>query len=60
MIKVRVETEVPSGKYCDDCIYNYYDMAGFHWCILFNKKIQLAVRCDECKQAEVEDEHSSN
>lgn len=38
MIKVRVETEVPSGKYCNDCIYNYYDMAGFHWCILFHKK----------------------
>lgn len=56
MIKVRVETEVPSGKYCDDCIYNYYDMAGFHWCILFHKKIPLAVRCDECKQAEVKDE----
>lgn len=56
MIKVRVETEVPSGKYCDDCIYNYYDMAGFNWCILFHKKISLAVRCDECKHAEVKEQ----
>ena len=53
MAKIRVETEVPDGKYCDGCIYKYYDMAGFYWCILLHKKVPLGKRCDECKQAEV-------
>ena len=56
MPKIRVETEVPSSEYCDGCIYKYYDMAGFYWCILLHKKIPLGRRCDECKQAEVNDE----
>ena len=56
MGKIRVETVVPSGKYCDGCIYKYYDMAGFYWCILLHKKIPLGRRCDECIQAEVKEQ----
>ena len=45
MAKIRVETEVPNGNFCGKCIYKYYDMAGFYWCILLHKKIKFGKRC---------------
>ena len=72
MPKIRVEIEVPNGNYCDDvdegfCPLFERDIWGECFCLLFNRKLELdkendenCKRCDECKQAEVKDEHSSN
>lgn len=64
MPKIRVEIEVPE-KYCDvwdnKCPFYTVDKWGDCYCTLFNDRIMLeneryySERCDECKQAEVED-----
>ena len=62
MPKIRVEIEVPSGEYCKDWIYRKRNGNGY--CYLFNKELKVERtdwswgkmnihRCDECKQAEV-------
>ncbi len=62
MPKIRVEIEVPNGEYCRTCEYGRYVASDFAVCTLFNNAIvlqeqdALPKRCDECKQAEVEDD----
>lgn len=64
MVKVRVEIEVPSGE-CDSCRL----LDEFGCCLLFEKELNhrevlddwgfnwdTVERCDECKQAEVEEQ----
>ena len=64
-IRVEIEVEVPNGEYCKDC--DYCGIGAIAYCYLFNKKLQIEKlarkwedtcvrRCDECKQAEVDDE----
>ena len=68
-IRVEIEVEVPNGEYCKDC--DYCGIGAISYCYLFNKGLKVERtdwswgkmnihRCDECKQAEVNDEHSSN
>ena len=65
MPKIKVEIEVPNDKYCKNCIYCRRDEKGY--CYLFNKGLKVErtdwnwgkidiLRCDECKQAEVQNE----
>lgn len=65
MAKIRVELEVPNGKYCLECKYGKYVASDFAMCTLFGDIIQrkediFPKRCDKCKQAEVKDEHSND
>ena len=72
MPKIKVEIEVPNGNYCDDvndgfCPLFERNLWGECFCLLFNRKLESdkendenCKRCDECKQAEAKDEHSSN
>lgn len=64
MPKIKVEIEVPYGEYCHDC--KYCGCGEDRYCILFDKELKakilnydwgiiLPYRCDECKQAEVEE-----
>lgn len=59
MPKVRVEFEVPDGKYCANCDYFKYLAYGLGVCTLFGCVIPLLApdrrpeRCEQCKQAEV-------
>lgn len=68
MPKIRVEIEVPR----DDC-GNCRLLDEFGCCLLFEKELNhrevldswgfnddIVECCEECKQAEVKDEHSSN
>lgn len=67
MAKIRVETEVPSDKYCER-VDNVCPMCFEHeWgdfrCVLFDEELELdedyhhyCIRCEQCKQAEVKDE----
>lgn len=61
MPKIRVEIEVPDGKCCKTCEYVKYVASDFAVCALFDNAIilqerySLPKRCDECKQAEVEE-----
>lgn len=61
MPKIRVEVEVPDSKYCGICEYRRYIASDFAVCVLFGnattlrKQGGLPERCDECKQAEVEE-----
>ena len=61
MAKIKVEIEVP--KDCRDC--EHFDF-NLEVCYIFNDEVfydddkYIYERCDKCKQAEVEDEHSSN
>lgn len=68
MAKIKIEIEVPSGEYCKDCIYLKRDGKGY--CYLFNKELTVErfdwswgkvniQRCEQCKQAEVEDENQN-
>ena len=67
MPKIKVELEVGS-EFCDNCpmfiLFPSRDMSAF--CSLYNIYLTFSprylayVRCNECKQAEVKDEHSSN
>ena len=61
MSKIRVEFEVPDGKYCGACDYCRYVSSALAICNLFGYIIPLHApdrypeRCDKCKQAEVEE-----
>lgn len=66
MAKIRVETEVPDSKYCDKnpyCPMCQDVFMGVKRCALFGVALEKVFtnsgyhceRCDECKQAEVED-----
>ena len=67
MPKIKVELEVGS-EFCDNCqmfkLFPHRDGEAF--CCLYNIPLTFSprylgyVRCEECKQAEVKDEHSSN
>lgn len=67
MPKIKVEIEVPNGNYCDDVDDGYCHMCegniwgDFH-CRLFDVELKTdkendysCIRCDKCKQAEVND-----
>lgn len=67
MAKIRVETEVPSGEYCERegivCPMCFEHEWGDLRCVLFDEELELdknhhyyCKRCDECRQAEVKDE----
>ena len=61
MAKIRVEIEVPDGKYCKTCEYFRYAASDFGICTLFDRTILLRApdrypeRCEKCKNAEVEE-----
>ena len=71
MPKIRVELEVPNVKYCKTCEYREYcktceyrryGAGEFEGCNLLNDAIialreqdGLPERCEQCKQAEVEE-----
>ena len=70
MAKIKVEIKVPNCEYCEDenticpmCIEREW---GDFRCALFGRKLEIDydnhnfIRCDRCKQAEVEDEHSND
>ena len=64
MPKIKVEIEVPNGKYCLECKYGKYVASDFAMCTLFGDIIQrtediFPKRCDKCKQAEVENENQN-
>ena len=66
MPKIRVEIEVPDSKYCDNedttcpmCLESNWDKC---YCCLFGSDLEIdeknhwyCIRCDKCKQAEVEE-----
>ena len=67
MAKINVEIEVPTDKYCDyeDTVCPVLcmdDNSGKCYCAIFGKYLEIdivtgcCIRCDKCKQAEVEDE----
>ena len=62
MAKIKVEIEVPDGKYCKDCDYCRYASSDLAICNLFGYTMPLHApdrypeRCDECKKAEVNDD----
>ena len=66
MRKIRVEIEVPYGKYCDNedtiCPMCLEGNWGKCYCVLFGSDLEIdeenqwyCIRCNECKQAEVEE-----
>ena len=70
MPKIRVEIDVPNVKYCKACEYREYckaceysrygagDFAGctlFAGAITLREQDGLPERCEQCKQAEVEE-----
>lgn len=66
MTKIKVEIEVPTGKYCESednvCSMCLEGNWGKYYCCLFNVDLEMdeenshyCIRCDECKQAEVKD-----
>lgn len=61
MPKIRVEIEVPYGKYCGLCKYRKYIESDFVVCTIFGnattlrKRGGLPERCEQCKQAEVKE-----
>lgn len=67
MAKIKVELEVGS-EFCGNCpmfkLFPHRDMSAF--CCLYNEYLTFSprylayVRCNECKQAEVKDEHSND
>ncbi len=67
MAKIMVELEVGS-EFCGNCpmfkLFPHRDREAV--CCLYNIPLTFSprylgyVRCNECKQAEVKDEHSSN
>ena len=69
MAKIKVEIEVPDGEYCDCnkvdsvCPMCFEREWGDLRCVLFDEELKLdednhhyCIRCDKCKQVEVEDE----
>ena len=67
MAMIKVELELGS-EFCDNCpmfrLFPHRDSEAF--CYLYNIPLTFSprylgyVRCDECKQAEVKDEHSND
>lgn len=70
MAKIRAEIEVPTDKYCERedivCPMCYEREFGYlrgdFRCVLFDEDLELdedyhhyCIRCDKCKQAEVEE-----
>ena len=69
MAKIRAEIEVPDDKYCDTidnvCPMLQNRILGGWYCCLFDVDLETdrdsgngyypCIRCDECKQAEVEE-----
>ena len=67
MPKIKVEIEVPSGEYCENedttCPMCLEGNWGICYCCLFNVDLEIdeensnyCIRCDKCKQAEVNDD----
>ena len=65
-MKIKVELEVPSDKYCDTedtlcpvCMEGYWNK---WFCAIFDEDLEIdsdsgyCIRCDKCKQAEVKDD----
>lgn len=69
MPKIRVEIEVPTGKYCDYedtlCSVCMEGNWGKWYCAIFENDLKIdldngfCIRCDKCKQAEVLDENQN-
>lgn len=57
MPKIRVELEVPNDVFrpCETCRYYRQDRFDWGYCYLFEQKISYGHRCEQCKQAEVEE-----
>ena len=65
MPKIRVELEVIDSKYCDDgytvCPVCLESNWGEYYCAIFGNDLEIdldngfCIRCDKCKQAEVEE-----
>lgn len=65
MPKIKVEIEVPYGEYCDKIEFICPMRSEYEWgdyrCALFGDKLEIddnnlcCIRCDKCKQAEVEE-----
>ena len=66
MPKIKVEIEVPTDKYCDTedtvCPACCEDNWGRCYCAIFDDDLKVdsdnnyCIRCDKCKQAEVNDD----
>lgn len=67
MAKIKVEIEVPTGKYCESednvCPMCLEGDWGICYCCLFNVDLEMdkehnhyCIRCDKCKQAEIQDD----
>lgn len=66
MAKIIVKGEVPDGKYCEDgntiCPMCFEHEWGTYRCVIFDNELELdednhwCIRCDKCKQAEVQDD----
>ncbi len=64
MAKIKVELEVPDNKYCDYeytvCPVCLESSWGKYYCALFDNDLEIdydngyCIRCDKCKQSEVE------
>lgn len=67
MAKIRVEIEVPTGKYCDNeetvCPMCTEALWGGYYCALFGDNLEEEIienhyyskRCEKCKAAEIKD-----
>lgn len=66
MPKIRVEIDVPDGKYCDNedtiCPMCLERNLSECYCCLFESDLEIdeenqwyCIRCDKCKQAEVKE-----
>ena len=61
MPKIKVEIEVPIDcRYCEHFDFNLEVCNLFNDDVFYDEDKDIYERCDKCKQAEVEDEHSSN
>lgn len=70
MPKIRAEIEVPTDKYCDNedtlCPVCMEGFSGIWYCAIFDDNLEIdsdsgyCIRCNKCKQAEVQDEHSND
>ena len=68
MAKIRVEIEVPDGEYCETkdniCPACCEDNWGRCYCAIFDDNLKTdsdvdyCIRCDKCKQAEVQNEQA--
>lgn len=64
MPKIKVEIEVPDDKYCENedttCPMCLEGNWGMCYCAIFDDNLEIdsdsgcCIRCDKCKQAEVE------